>query len=142
MSEVAIGSGLWFAAPGQGFGPPPGGGFGSPPGGFGAPPPGGFGPGYFPPPPPIRQVHTLAIIALVLGIVSWFMCPFIGGIAALICGQMARSAIRAEPNRWDGAPLAIAGMIVGGINVGIYLLFGLFYLLMFVGIFGAAALGA
>lgn len=84
----------------------------------------------------------MAIVALVAGIVSWFFCPFVGGIVALVCGQMARSAIRAEPNRWDGNGLAIGGMIVGGINIGIYLLVGLLYLLMFVGVFGAAILGA
>lgn len=141
-----------FAAPGPGgFGPPtPGGyappaqgGFGPPPGGGGyGPPGGGFGPGYYPPPPPLRQVHTMAIVSLVAGIVSWFLCPLLGGVVALICGQMARSAIAAEPTRWDGNPLAIAGMIVGGINVLIYVLIGVFYLLMLLGIFGMAALGA
>lgn len=142
MNELAVFPPLCFAAPGQGgFGPPPQG-YGAP-GGYGGAP-GGFGggPGNYPPPPPIRQQHTMAVVSLVAGIVSWVMCPFFGGIVALICGQMARNAIRAEPNRWDGNGLAVGGMIAGGINVGLYLLFGLFYLAMIILGVGAAVLGA
>ena len=150
MNELAVFPPLCFAAPGQGgFGPPPQGGYGGAPGGYGPPggfgaPPGGFGggPGNYPPPPPIRQMHTMAVVSLVAGIVSWFMCPFVGGIVALICGQMARNAIRAEPNKWDGNGMAVGGMIAGGINVGLYVLFGLFYLLIIILGVGAAVLGS
>ena len=125
---------LCFAAPGGGFGPPPG--------GYGPPPGGGFGPpgGYAP--PPIRQVHTMAIVSLIASIVGWFFCPLIGGVIGLVTGMMARNAIKAEPNRWDGDGMAIAGMIVGGINAGMWILMIAFYVLMLVGVFGAAALGA
>ncbi len=84
----------------------------------------------------------MAIVSLVAGILSWLFCPFVAGVVALICGQMARNAIRAEPNKWDGNGLALGGMIVGGINIGFYLLFGLFYLLVIVLGVGAAMLGA
>ena len=69
-----------FGPPPAGFGNPPPAGFGASPSPYGGPPAGGFGPGQFPAPPPLpRQTHTMAIVSLVAGIVSWFMCPFIGG---------------------------------------------------------------
>ncbi|HNS96941.1 MAG TPA: DUF4190 domain-containing protein [Polyangiaceae bacterium] len=84
----------------------------------------------------------MAIVSLVAGIVSWFMCPFIGGIVALICGFMARKDIAKDKTKWDGDSLALAGMIVGGLNVIGYLLVGILYLLMFVGAFSLAIFGS
>lgn len=106
-----------FGPPPAGFGNPPPAGFGASPSPYGGPPAGGFGPGQFPAPPPLpRQTHTMAIVSLVAGIVSWFMCPFIGGIVALICGFMARKDIAKDKTKWDGDSLALAGMIVGGLD--------------------------
>jgi hypothetical protein len=87
-------------------------------------------------------MHTMAVVSLIASVVGWFFCPFIGGIIGLITGMMARKAIKAEPNRWDGDGMAIAGMIVGGINMGMWILVIAFYLLVFVGAFGAAVLGS
>lgn len=127
---------LAFAMPGQGgytpYAPPPGP-YGPPGGGMGYP---------VPPPMQVRQMHTLAIVSLIAGIISWFGCPFIGGIVALITGAMARKAIKAEPQRWDGDGMALGGMIVGAINLGLWTLVGLFYLLIFVGAISAAILGS
>jgi|GEM_PF-663324 len=132
-----------FGPPPAGFGNPPPAGFGASPSPYGGPPAGGFGPGQFPAPPPLpRQTHTMAIVSLVAGIVSWFMCPFIGGIVALICGFMARKDIAKDKTKWDGDSLALAGMIVGGLNVIGYLLVGILYLLMFVGAFSLAIFGS
>jgi len=114
--------------------------YGAPPGPYG--PPGGNLGYRVPPPMPIRPMHTMAIVALIAGIVSWFGCPFVGGIVALITGAMARKEIRAEPQRWDGDGMAIAGMIVGGINLTIWTIVGLFYLLMILGIVSAAVFGS
>ncbi len=98
----------------------------------------------YPLPPPMqpRQMHTMAIVSLISGIVAWFFCPFISAIIALITGAMARKEIRADPQRWDGDGLALAGMIVGGINLVIWTLVGLFYLLMILGVVSAAILGS
>lgn len=133
-----------MAMPGGGFGAPPGGGgFGAPPGGgfpsggpYG-PPPGGFG--YTPPPPP-KQMHTMAIVSLVAGLLSWFLCPLLGGIVAIVTGMMGRKDIRAEPQRWDGDGLALAGIILGGVNLAIYLFVIVLYVLILVGAMSAAAL--
>jgi len=127
---------LVFAMPGPGGYMP----YGVPPGPYGPP---GRNPGYpVPPPVPIRQTHTMAVVSLIAGIVSWFGCPFVGGLVALITGAMARKTIRAEPQRWDGDALAVAGMVVGGVNLAIWTIVGLLYLLMILGVVSAAILGS
>lgn len=135
---------LAFAAPGYGgYGGPPGPG-GPPPGGFGGPPPGGNFGFPVPPPMPVRQMHAMAIVSLVSAIVSWMMCPLIGGIVAVVTGMMAKKAIKNEPEKWDptGGTMALIGMILGGINFGLWLLFVLFYVVMILFVGTAAVLGA
>jgi len=103
--------------------PPPPGVPAPPPGGF-APPPGGFAP---PPAQPYvpgvgsRQQNALAITSLVLGIVTLvlaFCCWPLGaitGIAALITGFLGLR--KADELAGEGKPLAIAGMVMGGLGL-------------------------
>ena len=65
----------------------------------------------------IRQTSSLAVISLVAGILGWTLLPFLGSIAAVICGHLARSEIRRAPDRLEGDGLAIAGLVLGWINV-------------------------
>ncbi len=121
--------GGWGAPPG-GFGgapPPGGGGWGDPPGGgFGAPaggPPGGWGggpPGYVPP-TSIPHTSTLAIVALVSGILANFCCFGVASIVAIVCGFMARSEIQRDPNITGGG-MAVAGIVLGFVSFGVGLL--------------------
>lgn len=57
----------------------------------------------------------LAVASLVLGILAWVACGFVGGIAAVITGHMARGRIRLTGE--DGGGLALAGLILGYINI-------------------------
>ncbi|HYG06732.1 MAG TPA: DUF4190 domain-containing protein [Stenotrophomonas sp.] len=82
----------------------------------------------------VRQTSTLAIISLVTGILGWIIAPFIGSIAAIITGHMARSEIRRQPERLDGDGLAIAGLILGWVNVALWILGVLAFLLFFGGL--------
>jgi hypothetical protein len=105
------------------FGPPPGAPGYAPPG---YPPPGylpaGYGPpGYAPPGyapqgyPPVawgRPTNTMAILALVMA--------FVFAPAGLILGIVARKQIRRTGE--DGAGLALAGIIVGGIATALFVL--------------------
>ena len=43
---------------------------------------------------PVRQNSSLAIISLVAGILGWTLLPFVGSIAAIVTGHMARKEIR------------------------------------------------
>ena len=86
---------------------------------------GGYQPAYPPPPqyfqqyPPYavpRTTNGLAIASMVLGIL-WLY--WVGSILALIFGYVARSQIRERNQAGDG--MAIAGIVLGWIGVGIVL---------------------
>jgi Domain of unknown function (DUF4190) len=64
-----------------------------------------------------RPTNTLAVISLIAGIVSWLLLPFVGGLAAIICGHMARGEIRRSNGTMEGDGLAVAGLVLGWINV-------------------------
>lgn len=61
----------------------------------------------------IRQTSSLAVVSLVAGILGWTLLPFLGSIAAVICGHMARSEIRRAPDRLEGDGLAVGGLVLG-----------------------------
>jgi hypothetical protein len=113
-----------------------------------APPP----PPPLPPPPPrsprpavpvAPTVPTsgMAIASLVLGIGGLTILPLLGSIAAIILGYMARSDIRRRPSEVTGDGLALAGIVLGWISVGLavlgLLLFGAFAVCGICGAIGA-----
>jgi hypothetical protein len=122
-----------YGGPPGGYGPPAG-----PPGGF-TPPPGGFGPPQGGGKPITGGKQTIAmhqmsidpttglprgekppasnaaVISLVCG---FLMClgP-LTGIPAIIAGIMARRAIKADPANVGGGGMAIAGIVLGILNL-------------------------
>ena len=88
-----------------GGGPPPGGGGYGPPGGappgggYGPPPGGGYGPP--PPPPPKKGLSTIAIVAIVLGVMVMGPCALCVCVGAI--GSANRENARAK--REKDAPL-------------------------------------
>ena len=77
---------------------------------------------------PIRQTSALAIVSLVAGVLGWTLLPFLGSIAAVVTGHMARSEIRRAPDRLEGDGLAIAGLVLGYLSIalGVLLVFAVF----------------
>lgn len=66
------------------------------------------------------RTSSLAIISLVFGILAWVppVLPFIGAIVAVVCGHAARSEIRrAPPGSIEGDGLALAGLILGWLQL-------------------------
>ena len=59
----------------------------------------------------LPTTNGTAIASLVFGIVSWFACPVVGGILAVVLGHAARGQIRDTHQAGDG--LAVAGLILG-----------------------------
>jgi hypothetical protein len=62
----------------------------------------------------------MAIASLVTGILSIICCGLIGlplGIAGLVLGYLAKQQIAQSGGTQQGDPLALAGMITGGIGV-------------------------
>lgn len=104
---------------------PPGGGSGAPSGGEGAPPPGPYQtpagpPGYqaspyyaYQPPP---RTNSYAMAALIVSLAGLMVCPLVGAIGVYL-GNRARKEIAQTGEQGDG--LALAGVIVGWIGVGL-----------------------
>ncbi len=82
----------------------------------------------------VRQTSTLAIVSLVSGILGWTLLPFLGSIAAIITGHLARSEIRAHPERLEGDGLALAGLVMGWLSVALWVLGILVFVLFFGGL--------
>ncbi|MGQ9814925.1 MAG: DUF4190 domain-containing protein [Candidatus Roseilinea sp.] len=76
------------------------------------------------PPPPMQNYATLppqtnawAIVSLISSILSWIGLFGLGGIVAVITGIVARNQIKENPATQTGDGLALAGIILGGVNV-------------------------
>ena len=83
------------------------------------------------------RTSTMAVLSLVFGIVCWVALPFIGALAAVICGHSARSEIRrAPPGSIEGDGLALAGLILGWIQLACTFIAVVFVVLV---LFGAIA---
>lgn len=88
---------------------------------------------------PIRTSGT-AIASLIFGIVTWVGLPVIGALVAVICGHVARGEIRRMPaGSMEGDGLAIAGLILGYVQLALCALGVLFFiglLMLGFGVFG------
>ncbi|MBV2207936.1 MAG: DUF4190 domain-containing protein [Thermomonas sp.] len=88
-------------------------------------------------PLPVRQTSTLAVVSLVFGILGWNLLPFIGSVVAVITGHMARKEIRQSAGQLEGDGLAVAGLVMGYLIIGLGIL-GILATILFFG--GLAAL--
>jgi len=86
-----------------------------------------------PPPPPASRsgaaqatpaiaTSGLAIAALVMGIGGLTILPLVGSVLAIIFGYMARRDIRQRPGELTGEGMAMAGIVMGWIAVGLAIL--------------------
>ncbi len=94
-------------------------------------------PVWTPPPPPhttIRQQQqqTMAVLSLIFGIAAitfgWICGGPVFALLALILGTVALSQIKRNPLQYGGKPLALGGMITGGIVLLIHLMLLAFWL--------------
>ncbi|HQV70714.1 MAG TPA: DUF4190 domain-containing protein [Thermoflexales bacterium] len=81
----------------------------------------------------VPKTNTLAIISLISGLVSWVLFPVIGSIIGLVTGFMGRSEIKKSNGAETGDGLAVAGIIISGLNLllGVLCVCGFFAMLMF-----------
>ena len=84
---------------------------------------------------PAPANNTMALISMVAGILGWTMLPFIGSVAAVITGHMARKEIARTGQ--PGSGMALAGLILGYAMVGLAALLIIGWLLLW-GVFAAA----
>jgi hypothetical protein len=73
------------------------------------------------PTPAYRQDSPLAVASLICGLVGWIV-PFFGSLAAVITGHMAKKDIRESNGQLGGDGMALAGLIMGYIQLSFILL--------------------
>jgi hypothetical protein len=89
-----------------------------------------------------KSTSSLAIVSLVSGILGWTVMPWIGSIVAIITGHMARAEIARSPDTLEGDNLAVAGLVLGWLCIGLTVLAVIAAMLFFGGILALlAALG-
>ena len=88
---------------------------------------------------PMRQTSTLAVVSLVFGILGWTLLPFLGSLVAVVCGHMARGEIRRALGALEGDGMAVAGLVLGYLVIGLSVLAVMAAILFFGGL--AALIG-
>lgn len=96
-------------------------------------PPPGYGP-Y----PPARQTSSDAVVALVLSLLSWVVCPVVLAIVALIFAGKAKTAIAASNGWLDGEGMVTAAKVISWINIVVSVL-GVILFIVFALVVGAAS---
>lgn len=93
----------------------------APPGPQWGPPPAPVPPGYGVPGAtyPYARTESMAVASLVLGIVSFLVCPVVAAVVALALGYGARSRIESSGGTLKGEGLALAGRILGWVNISL-----------------------
>jgi hypothetical protein len=108
-----------------------------------------------PPPAVLRQPATrptpgrpplvpLAVAAVVLGGLGWLLLPVLGAVAAVVCGHLALRQFRRSPTPRAGRSLAIAGLVLGYLQLAVLALLafgvGVFFAVTYL-LFQLAAIG-
>lgn len=89
------------------------------------------GPGYvYQQLPPTNVLAIVGMCASIFGVIS---SVFIGGIAGIIMGHIARKQIRERGERGDG--MAIAALWVGYVGTALWILVWVFFVLLYLGMF-------
>jgi hypothetical protein len=90
-----------------------------------------------------KPTSTYAILSLTFGVIAWLMAPLLGAIVAVVCGHLARAEIRRSPHPLEGDGMAIAGLILGYLQIALALMLALLVAIFFGGLvafIGAAAM--
>ena len=72
-------------------------------------------------PPVARKTEGLAVTSLILGVCSFVIFPIIPAIVGIVLGGRAKRRLRDNP-QLEGEGLAKAGVIVGWVNIGLWVL--------------------
>ena len=79
--------------------------------------------------------NNLAVVSLISGVLGWVALPFVGAIAAIITGHMARREIRRTGE--DGDALAMVGLVLGYASLVTFCGAFAVAIALYIGVFGA-----
>ena len=65
----------------------------------------------------------MCIASLVMGVGAFLVCPLVFAVLAVIFGYLGRRNVEESRGSLEGEGLALAGIILGWINIAIILLF-------------------
>jgi Cation/multidrug efflux pump len=71
---------------------------------------------------PLPTNSGLAIASLVSGIVAWVLVPFLAAIVGVVTGHMALGEIKRSNGALSGRGMAIAGLVLSYLNIGLVVL--------------------
>ncbi|MGV1035541.1 MAG: hypothetical protein ACOYD0_00780 [Candidatus Nanopelagicales bacterium] len=108
--------------------PPPVGGAPAPQGSYAYNP--GYGGGV--PQVPMPQTNNNALVGFVLALVSWFVCPIVAAIVALVFASKGGKEIAASNGWQTGAGFVTAAKIIAWINIVVFILFGIVYAIIII----------
>jgi hypothetical protein len=80
----------------------------------------------------------LATASLIFGILGLTLLPTLGSVAAVVLGYMAKSEINSSAGQLEGNGLAMAGLVLGYIGLGLTLLGIVAVILGWLGICGCS----
>lgn len=86
------------------------------------------------------KTSVWAIISLISGILAWLGVCGLGGIAAVICGHIAKNEIHKDPSAISGDGMATAGLALGYLNIFLAVMGICLALLVITGVFSGAAI--
>lgn len=79
-----------------------------------------------------RKTNPLAIVSLILSIAGVSLLPWVGSVAAIVTGNIARKEILSQPELYDGEGLAKAGIFLGWVGAVLPLILVAVALLFFI----------
>ncbi|MBU0677787.1 MAG: DUF4190 domain-containing protein [Verrucomicrobia bacterium] len=71
------------------------------------------------PQPPQQDTPGIAIASLILGILGFVCLGPLAAIPAIVCGHMAKSRIKKSSGALKGDGMALAGLILGYVQIGL-----------------------
>jgi len=88
------------------------------------------------------STNTAAVVSLVSGILAWVAVPLLGSIVAVFTGHTALNQIRTSAGLESGKGLAIGGLVLGWLQLGLMILAFAGWILLgaFAGLVGSVAL--
>jgi hypothetical protein len=75
------------------------------------------------------------VVAIILAVISWTVCPIIAAIVALVFASNAAKEIAASGGRIQGQGLVTAARVVSWVNIGLsaaFIVVGVFLLVLLV----------
>ncbi len=69
-----------------------------------------------------NNIGSLAIVALIFAILSFILCPFIGGAIAVICASVELNSIKRGVASESGRVMSLISLWLGIVNIAIILI--------------------